>query len=96
MFRGRVTDHISSGAAVNGDVDNKVSMTADRYWRWFSISFFFTLLTEILKFGLLVLMNSFVVVGLGESSLHIVACVVTSSVPVKANIGIPSDPSKQI
>lgn len=26
MFRGRVTDHISSGAAVNGDADNTVSM----------------------------------------------------------------------
>lgn len=56
--------------------------------------FFFTL-TVILRFSLLGLMNSFVVLGFRKSSLHIVACVV-ASVPAEANIGIPSHLSKEI
>ena len=50
---------------------------------------FLTLFTETLILGLLGRINSLQVFALSDSSLQIVDWVVSSDVPVKANIGIP-------
>ena len=56
---------------------------------WFSMPSFLTLFTETLILGLLGLINSLQVFALSDRSLQIVEWVVSSAVPVKANIGIP-------